>query len=108
MDADLYEQLNTTITSLSEAHPDDKETQVTPNQETDASSKDKARHRRTSSSLPQEFGQVVDAISASPWAARLGSLVGNVRKQLSFLWDLPNFTGRKRDGNDQGASYQRV
>jgi hypothetical protein len=100
MDADLYEQLNTTIASSSEAHPHGKETEATAHQETDASSNDKARHRRTSSSLPQEFGQVVDAISASPWAARLGSLVGNVRKQVSLPRTLPNLTGRKRDGND--------
>lgn len=91
MDADLYDQLNTTVTSplLQDTQPgrgsaasqqqavDDKDVPDT------GGSPSTRRQRTASTSLPQEIDQVVHAIAASPWAARLGSLVGNVRKQVN-------------------------
>jgi hypothetical protein len=84
MDADLYDQLSTTVAS----HPDEvvnERSDAQPaaaNQEPVEADKTTRRPRTTSSSLPQEIDQVVHAISNSPWAARLGSLVGTVRKQV--------------------------
>ena len=94
MDADLYEQLNTTITT----HPRRSEGQgdaITNDQAhpkgTDPvglKSLDDDGHeqgpRTTSSNLPQEIDQVVQAISSSPWAARFGTFMESVKKQVNF------------------------
>lgn len=90
MDADLYDQLNTTVTSsvlqdsqsaastdASEHHAVDGKDIPEPHDTTST-----RRQRTASTSLPQEIDHVVHAIASSPWAARLGSLVGNVRKQV--------------------------
>jgi len=89
MDADLYEHLNTTITqspqqqsghsfSTTEAAIDEKD-----DANVSRNSQDSRRVRTTSVSLPEEIDQVVSVITASPWAARLGDLVGSVRKQVT-------------------------
>lgn len=90
MDADLYDQLNTTVTSSTQQ--DSKSADSTDASEHHAvdgkdipephNTNSTRRQRTASTSLPQEIDQVVHAIAASPWAARLGSLVGNVRKQV--------------------------
>lgn len=94
MDADLYEQLNTTITQPSE-HRQSSETAIQNHTESTTSDQDvvesdsatpNTRHKRTTStSLPQEIDQVVQAITASPWAARLGTIVGTVKKQVDSI-----------------------
>jgi hypothetical protein len=90
MDADLYDQLNTTITHPSEhrqssdspIHGESVEsTEVTGS----TSTTNAHHHRTTSTSLPQEIDQVVHTITTSPWVARLGNLVGNVKKQVSSM-----------------------
>ena len=103
MDADLYDQLNTTVTS-----PSLQETQAASgsaaSQQQAVDDKDvpdtqgspsTRRQRTASTSLPQEIDQVVHAIAASPWAARLGSLVGNVRKQVDPHLAFADVAGRK-------------
>jgi len=93
MDADLYEHLKNTITNHPNElqptdHPDnDKQDlsqgQGSPDPESATSKSDNTRRpRSTSSSLPEEMGQVVHAISSSQWAARLGNLMGTVKKQV--------------------------
>ena len=90
MDADVYEHLNNTITNNPNEqqrtdHPDnDKQDptqgQGSPNPE--SASSNTRRQRTMSSSLPEEIDQVVHAISSSQWAARLGNLMGTVKKQV--------------------------
>src|SRR5947207_14785969 len=95
MDADLYEHLNSTITQpppspspsspspgLGEERGEDGELGDEVGEDGDGREKRRTRRRTSSVSLPQEIDQVVNAIVASPWAARLGALVGNVRKQV--------------------------
>ena len=97
MDADLYDQLNTTVTSPAQQHTQAGATSAPAQQHlVDASDTPDSegtpsapRQRTASTSLPQEIDQVVHAIAASPWAARLGSLVGNVRKQVQPHTYLP-------------------
>lgn len=86
MDADLYEQLRSTIPT------DQTNSDVLDDEESgeDASESDDTRRQRTmSASLPQEIDQVVQAISSSQWAARLGNFMGNVRKQVTYHLLLP-------------------
>jgi hypothetical protein len=85
MDADLYEQLNSTITHAEQPAHAETEQQPAANQDQADAASSPRRQRTTSTSLPEEFDQVVHAISASPWAARLGSLVGTVRKQVGSI-----------------------
>jgi hypothetical protein len=89
MDADLFDQLNTTVTSSQQDAQPAYSTDASPQHAVDGkdipeahSATSTRRQRTASTSLPQEIDQVVHAIAASPWAARLGSLVGNVRKQV--------------------------
>jgi len=92
MDADLYEHLSTTVTAQPQ-EPDSTATQAVDKSqdtaiqdgETSPGASDNIRRQRTSVSLPQEIDQVVNAISSSPWAARLGNLVGSVKKQVVSL-----------------------
>jgi hypothetical protein len=90
MDADLYDHLSTTVTN--DPHQDQRDeaseagntTKRDPggNGETAPASASPRRQRTMSSSLPEEIDQVVHAISSSPWAARLGTLMGSVKKQV--------------------------
>jgi hypothetical protein len=93
MDADLYEHLKSTITSdpHQQQRIDDSDGGNDRNQggneghrrSESESLNDTTRHQRTmSSSLPEEIDQVVHAISSSQWAARLGNLMGSVKKQV--------------------------
>jgi len=88
MDADLYDQLGTTITT--DPHYQEQDDADIDNGEgsqegSQGQSDTTRRQRATSVSLPQEIDQVVQAISSSPWAARLGDLMGTVRKQVSLF-----------------------
>jgi hypothetical protein len=102
MDADLYDHLTTTITTSPDpqqhlqpsgsAVVDDNATadtpandpRTSPDEGPSASPRDSPRRQRTmSSSLPEEIDQVVQAISSSQWAARLGNLVGSVKRQVT-------------------------
>jgi hypothetical protein len=78
MDADLYQHLSSTVTPHEEEKPEG------PEEGTSDGDKETRGRKTTSVSLPQELDEVVHAITASPWAARLGSLVGTVRKQVTF------------------------
>ena len=83
MDADLYEHLNATITQS----PSQKDVQLSASthavEEGDATDQSQSnRERTTSNSLPQEIDQIFTALTTSPWAARLGNLVGSVKKQV--------------------------
>ena len=40
-------------------------------------------HQETASNFNAEFQDAYKAISSSPWAARLGGFLGNVKKQVS-------------------------
>lgn len=96
MDADLYDHLSTTITNgPHQQHAgedpetgnvstkDPAEVQERSDPESATTSNDTTRRQRTmSSSLPEEIDQVVHAISSSQWAARLGTLMGSVKKQV--------------------------
>lgn len=90
MDADLYEHLNKTITNDPNEqqhtdHPDNDKQQGQGSLDPESATprNDNTRRQRTmSSSLPEEIDQVVHAISSSQWAARLGNLMGNVKKQV--------------------------
>jgi hypothetical protein len=97
MDADLYEHLNTTVTKPSSPSLQEKDsasnTDESADGRQDGETPKSARVRRTSASLPHEIDQVVNAIVASPWAARLSALVGNVRKQVSR--STPQFDSRQ-------------
>jgi hypothetical protein len=97
MDADLYDHLSTTITNdpHQQQSEDASETGNVPkegsldrqgraDQGSATSGDDSTRRQRTmSSSLPEEIDQVVHAISSSQWAARLGTLMGSVKKQVN-------------------------
>jgi hypothetical protein len=111
MDADLYDQLNTTITRPSE-DGQSSETAIQSQTEstTTALESDSAtpntRHKRTTStSLPQEIDQVVQAITASPWAARLGNIVGTVKKQVHSIVAYIDSLGGSGLRDNQGESY---
>jgi len=94
MDADLYEQLQSTITSSPQRSegvgdattdgqlPSKDTVTVASSSQVDESSEH--RQRTTSSNLPQEIDQVVQAISSSPWAAKLGTFMESVKKQVTF------------------------
>ena len=94
MDADIYEHLNNNITNGPNEqqhtdHPDNDRQDPTqgqegsPDPECTTTTNDNTRRRRTmSSSLPEDIDQVVHAISSSQWAARLGNLMGTVKKQV--------------------------
>ena len=93
MDADLYEHLNNTITNDPNEqqytdHPDNNNIDITqgqgsPDPESAPPRVANTRRKRTmSSSLPEDIDQVVHAISSSQWAARLGNLMGTVKKQV--------------------------
>jgi len=94
MDADLYEQLQSTIATSprhsggmgdastnNQLHSKDADA-VAPSSLADESSE--PRERTSSSNLPQEIDQVVQAISSSPWAAKLGTFMESVKKQVSL------------------------
>jgi hypothetical protein len=107
MDADLYEHLNTTVTqsstskelpsspSLSSStdrltneekptsHSNDHQPADITRDTAPTSINAQSRVRTTSVNLPEEIDQVVSAIAASPWASKLNSLVGSVRKQVT-------------------------
>jgi len=93
MDADLFEHLNNTITNdpndkQHTDHPDNDKQQDQGSLDTEPAPprNNNAQRRRTmSSSLPEEIDQVVHAISSSQWAARLGNLMGTVKKQVFTL-----------------------
>ena len=91
MDADLYDHLNTTITSENEENTQDdgkdqknvdRDVKEEEQSTSSTSNSHNPRPRTMSSSLPQEFDQVMHAIQSSPWAARLTSFMGTVRKQV--------------------------
>jgi hypothetical protein len=90
MDADLYDHLSTSITSKppqlnqQEDHEDSTgKADVSEGQEVSEPESLVVRRQRTmSASLPEEIDQVVHAISSSQWAARLGSLMDSVKKQV--------------------------
>jgi hypothetical protein len=42
-------------------------------------------HQETASNFNAEFQDAYKAISSSPWAARLGGFLGNVKKQVSCV-----------------------
>src|SRR5436190_20560718 len=96
MDADLYEHLNNTITNdpRRQDSPEDFENgNVTEKEspegqgatDSEFGAPQNVRPRTMSASLPEEIDQVVHAISSSQWAARLGSLMGSVKKQVIHL-----------------------
>lgn len=102
MDADIYEHLNTTITqspttlqNVPSANPpvsgpttaetvanEEETNQNAPAQGDSSMATGGHRARATSVTLPEEIDQVMSAIVTSPWATRLNSLVGSVRKQV--------------------------
>jgi len=95
MDADLFDHLTTTITNgpssyqqlpPSTAGDDGAADTVAnnPSASAPASPGGSLRRQRTmSSSLPEEIDQVVQVISSSQWAARLGGLMGSVKRQVA-------------------------
>jgi hypothetical protein len=100
MDADLYDHLSNTITTDNHQHDATKPTEdaSVPRDEhsqdqgaresTEGAPNDvpRPRKRTMSSSLPEEIDQVVQAISSSQWASKLGTLVGSVKKQVRPLF----------------------
>ena len=101
MDADLYDHLSTTITTDHHQHDAAETTEDTnvsgdghsqgqePRESTEGAAPSDVPHRRQrtmSSSLPEEIDQVVQAISASQWASKLGTLMGSVKKQVHPLF----------------------
>ena len=111
MDADLYDHLNTTITTDNRHQDAAEPTQGTnisgnggsqvqgPGDSTEGPSGADVPHRRQrtrSSSLPEEIDQVVQAISSSQWASKLGTLMGSVKKQVCpLLSAVSNVAGRE-------------
>jgi len=95
MDADLFDHLTTTITndpsSLQQLPPstagDDGTADAIANDPSASGPSppggSRRRQRTMSSSLPEEIDQVVQVISSSQWAARLGSLMGSVKRQVA-------------------------
>jgi hypothetical protein len=53
--------------------------------DTDAAQRqgDEQQQQQPAPSLNAEFAQAYKAISATPWGAKLGALVGTVKKQVS-------------------------
>ena len=102
MDADLYDHLSTTITTDHHQHDAADATEDTnvsvdghsqgqePRESTEGAVPGdvppRRRQRTMSSSLPEEIDQVVQAISASQWASKLGTLMGSVKKQVHPLF----------------------
>jgi hypothetical protein len=90
MDSDLYEHLNHTITSRQDIDQQSANTrssvEVGPDGEMpSAADASRPRQRTMSGSLPEEIDQVVQAISSSQWASKLGTLMGSVKKQVRFV-----------------------
>ena len=101
MDADLYDHLSTTITNDNRQHDAANTTEDASlsgdgysqgqglRQSTEGVAPSEIPHRRQrtlSSSLPEEIDQVVQAISSSQWASKLGTLMGSVKKQVRSLF----------------------
>ena len=102
MDADLYDHLSTTVTTdyhQNDAAKTTEDTNVSgdghsqgqePRESTEGAGPSdvppRRRQRTMSSSLPEEIDQVVQAISASQWASKLGTLMGSVKKQVHPLF----------------------
>lgn len=101
MDADLYDHLSTTISTDVRQQDDtdaNQDTRVSvdghsqgqePRESTEGAARSdvpRTRQRTMSTSLPEEIDQVVQAISSSQWASKLGTLMGSVKKQVWALF----------------------